>query len=440
MPQSIHTSLANLDELEAWLTDTGVVEVADELRRLDPEDRVVAFRLLSRDRALAVFESLDSAHQQEILEGLRGERFRQLVEDLDPDDRARLLGELPAKVAKRVLLGLSPAERSFTAELLGYPPESAGRVMTPEFVSLRASVTAAAALDKVRRSLAEEETLFVLPVTDDERHLVGSVDLPSLLRADPDQVVGSLMSTDVEWVYATDDQEVAARRIADGNLAALSVLDSEGRLVGMITVDDAMRILQEEETEDRIRAGGSEPLRRPYFTVSPLRLASRRAVWLLVLAVGATLTVNVLGVFQDTLAAVVTLALFVPLLIGTGGNTGAQAATVVIRAMSLGDVRFVDLPRVLWREARVGILLGGMLSVVGFAPVTVFFSLDLAWVVSLTLLAVCTWATFAGAMMPMLADRVGIDPAVVSAPFITTLVDATGLVIYFLIARAVLGI
>lgn len=440
MPQSIHTSLANLDELEAWLTDTGVMEVADELRRLDPEDRVVAFRLLSRDRALAVFESLDSAHQQEILEGLRGERFRQLVEDLDPDDRARLLGELPAKVAKRVLLGLSPAERSFTAELLGYPPESAGRVMTPEFVSLRASVTAAAALDKVRRSLAEEETLFVLPVTDDERHLVGSVDLPSLLRADPDQVVGSLMSTDVEWVYATDDQEVAARRIADGNLAALSVLDSEGRLVGMITVDDAMRILQEEETEDRIRAGGSEPLRRPYFTVSPLRLASRRAVWLLVLAVGATLTVNVLGVFQDTLAAVVTLALFVPLLIGTGGNTGAQAATVVIRAMSLGDVRFVDLPRVLWREARVGILLGGMLSVVGFAPVTVFFSLDLAWVVSLTLLAVCTWATFAGAMMPMLADRVGIDPAVVSAPFITTLVDATGLVIYFLIARAVLGI
>lgn len=440
MPQSIHTSLANLDELEAWLTDTGVMEVADELRRLDPEDRVVAFRLLSRDRALAVFESLDSAHQQEILEGLRGERFRQLVEDLDPDDRARLLGELPAKVAKRVLLGLSPAERSFTAELLGYPPESAGRVMTPEFVSLRASVTAAAALDKVRRSLAEEETLFVLPVTDDERHLVGSVDLPSLLRADPGQVVGSLMSTDVEWVYATDDQEVAARRIADGNLAALSVLDSEGRLVGMITVDDAMRILQEEETEDRIRAGGSEPLRRPYFTVSPLRLASRRAVWLLVLAVGATLTVNVLGVFQDTLAAVVTLALFVPLLIGTGGNTGAQAATVVIRAMSLGDVRFVDLPRVLWREARVGILLGGMLSVVGFAPVTVFFSLDLAWVVSLTLLAVCTWATFAGAMMPMLADRVGIDPAVVSAPFITTLVDATGLVIYFLIARAVLGI
>ena len=440
MTDPIRRSLASLDELEAWLTDSGVLEIAGELRRLDPDEQVVAFRLLSRDRALSVFEGLEPAHQQQILEGLRDERFGQLVEDLDPDDRARLLKELPAKVAKRVLQGLSPEERAYTAALLGYPDESAGRVMTPEFVSLRMSMNAADALGKVRRSDSEEETLFVLPVTDGERHLIGSVDLPSLVRAEPAEKVESLMTMDVHWVRVDDDQEVAARLIADANLAALPVIDSEDRLVGMITVDDAVRILKEEETEDRSRAGGAEPLRQPYFTVSLFQLAARRAVWLLLLAVGATLTVNVLGVFDDTLAEVVTLALFVPLLIGTGGNTGAQAATVVVRAMSLGDVRFADLLRVLAREARVGVLLGGMLSVVGFVPVAFFFGTDMAWVVSLTLLSICTWATFAGAMLPMIADRVGIDPAVVSAPFITTLVDATGLVIYFLIAQAVMRI
>lgn len=438
MTDSTRRSLASLDELEAWLTDTNTLEIAEELSRLDPEDRVVAFRLLARDRALAVFETLEPTHQQEVLEGLRDERFRQVVEDLDPDDRARLLGELPAKVAKRVLQGLSPAERSYTASLLGYPDESAGRVMTPEFVSLRMSMTVGEALAKIRASDAEEETLYQIPVTDHERHLVGSVDLPTLVRAGADQTVDSIMSTDVHWARADDDQEGAARLIADANLATLAVLDSEDRLVGMITVDDAVRILQEEETEDRMRAGGAEPLGRPYFTVSPLRLAVGRATWLLLLALGATLTVNVLGYFEETMADALALALFVPLLIGTGGNTGAQATTVVIRAMSLGEVRISDLPRVVWREARVGLILGAMLAVVAFGPVALFLSTDMAWVVSLTLLAICTWATFIGSMMPLLADRAGIDPAVVSAPFITTVVDATGLVIYFLIARAVL--
>jgi magnesium transporter len=440
MTDSIRQSLASLDELEAWLADSSILEIAEELTRLNPEERVVAFRLLSRDRALAVFETLEPTHQQEILEGLRDEGFRQLVEDLDPDDRARLLGELPAKVAKRVLQGLSPAERSYTAALLGYPDESAGRVMTPEFVSLRMSMTVSDALAKIRASDAEEETLYQIPVTDHERRLVGSIDLPGLVRADPTHTVDSIMSTDVHWARVDDDQEVAARLIADANLAALAVLDSEDRLVGMITVDDALRILEEEETEDRMRSGGAEPLGRPYFTVSPLRLASRRAIWLLLLALGATFTVNVLGYFEETMAEVLTLALFVPLLIGTGGNTGAQATTVVIRAMSLGEVRIADLPRVVWREARVGLILGAMLALVGFGPVALFLSIDMAWVVSLTLLAICTWATFTGSMMPLLADRVGIDPAVVSAPFITTVVDATGLIIYFLIARAVLGI
>jgi magnesium transporter len=430
----------DLAGIEAWLAETGALDVADEIARLDPTRSVIVFRLLPRDRALAVFEALEPVHQQEILDGLRDERVRHLIEELDPDDRARLITELPAKVAKRVLGGLSPAERRYTSSLLGYPEESAGRTMTPEFVSLRSSMTVADALAKIRRTDVEEETLYNLAVTDDERRLVGNIDLPTLVRSPAGARVGSLVGPEVHSILATEDQEVAARLISEANLAALPVVDSENRLVGMITVDDAMRILEQEETEDRSRAGGTEPLRRPYFSVSLLQLATKRATWLVVLLVGATLTVNVLGAFEGTLERYLPLALFIPLLIGTGGNTGAQATTVVIRAMSIGEVRFSDLPKVVWREARVGVLLGGMLGVIGFGPVALFWDVSMAAVVSLTLLAICAWATFAGSILPMVAERVGVDPTVVSAPFITTLVDATGLIIYFLIAQAILGV
>lgn len=430
----------DLASIEAWLAETGALDVAEEIARLDSTRSVIVFRLLPRDRALAVFEALEPVHQQEILDGLRDERVRHLIEELDPDDRARLINELPAKVAKRVLAGLSPSERRYTAALLGYPDESAGRIMTPEFASLRASMTVADALAKIRRTDVEEETLYNLAITDDERRLVGSVDLPTLVRSPADAQVGDLVSDEVHSIHATEDQEVAARLIREANLAALPVVDSENRLVGMITVDDAMRVLEQEETEDRSRAGGAEPLRRPYLAVSLWQLATKRATWLLILFAGATLTVNVLAAFDATLEQQMTLAVFIPLLIGTGGNTGAQATTVVIRAMAIGEVRFSDLPRVVGREARVGLLLGAMLAAIGFLPVALFFNFDLAIIVSLTVLAICTWATFAGSVLPMVAERVGVDPTVVSAPTITTLVDATGLVIYFLIAQAVLGI
>jgi magnesium transporter len=434
------TEAADLDALTAWLESTGTLDIVDELARLDPADKAVAFRLLDRDRALAVFEQLDPIHQHEVLEGVRDDRFRQLIEDMDPDDRARLVGELPAKVATRVLSGLSPQERAMTASLLGYPEESAGRVMTPEYVNLRETMTVGDALSKVRRAGKNAETVYTLPVTDDQRHLRGVVSLRQLVLAAPSARVGELMTTEVHSVRATDDQEAAARLIQEAGVLALPVLDSEDRLVGVITVDDAMEVLEAEQTEDLALHGASMPLGRPYLTASALGLARSRAMWLLVLIIAAGLTVNVLQYFEDTLAQVVTLALFIPLLSGTGGNAGAQASTVVIRAMAVGEVRFADLPRVVWREAKVGLMLGGMLAVAGYFPVTLFFDTDIALIVSLTLVMICTWATLAGSTLPLLARRAGVDPAVVSAPLITTLVDATGLVIYFLVAKAVLGI
>lgn len=428
----------DLQQIRSWLEETGTVDIADELARLDPAHRAVVFRLLAKDRALQVFEALDPVHQQELLEGLRDSHVTQLVEAMSPDDRARLLDEVPAKVAKSLQAGLSPEQRAATARLLGYEDESAGRMMTPEYVNLRTSMTVADALAKIRRFGADAETIYTLPVTDDQRRLVGIVSLRNLVLSPAGQPVAEIMSDDPIAASVDDDQEDVARRMQDGDLLAMPVVDHEERLVGVITVDDAMEVFEAEVTEDISRAGGTEPLDKPYFAVSPFTLARKRALWLLILGIAAALTVTVLDRYEGTLETVTALALFVPLLIGAGGNSGAQAATVVIRAMAVGEVRFVDLPRIVGRELLTGVMLGLMLGAVAFGPVAAYLDPHFALVISLTLLTLCAWATLAGAALPMVARRVGIDPAVVSAPLIATLVDATGLIIYFTIAMAVL--
>jgi magnesium transporter len=427
-------------ELAQWYLGASVLEIVEELTRLDPADTAFAFRLLPRNRAIEVFEELETIDQQQVLEGLRDDRVIHLLEELDPDDRARLLEEMPAKVAKQLLNQLSPAERRLTTILLGYPEDSAGRLMSPQFVSLRATMSAADAMAKIRREGLDAETVYALPVLDDERHLIGITGLRSLVLAPTDALIKDLMTTDIHMVHTDTDREDAARLVRDAGLIALPVVDSEQRLVGVITVDDAMGVLEVEETEDIALQGAHSPLNQPYLSVSALRLARVRALWLLVLIAAAALTVNVLQFFEGTLEQAVTLALFVPLLIGTGGNSGAQAATAVIRAMAVGEVRFTDLPKIVWREARVGLMLGAMLATAVFLPVAAIWDVDLATVVSVTLITICTWATIAGSALPLLAKRVGVDPAVVSAPFITTLVDATGLVFYFVFATLILGL
>jgi magnesium transporter len=423
--------------IAAWLSETGSLDIADEFTRLDAADMAIAFRLLPRDRALDVFEALDPHHQQLVLDGLLGDRVRHLIEQLDPDDRVQLLDEMPAKVASRLLAQLSPDERSLTTVLMGYPEESAGRHMSPEYVSLRASMTAADAMAKIRREGSDAETIYALPVLDDQRRLIGVTGLRSLVLAAPSTLVSELMSTDVHMVTTDTDREEAARLTREVGAIALPVVDSEQRLVGVLTVDDAMRILETEETEDFALAAGHSPLRKPYLAVTAFGLARARVVWLLVLILAAALTVGVLERFEDSLATIPTLALFIPLLIGTGGNSGAQASVAVIRAMAVGEVRFSDLPRIVWREARVGVMLGAMLGTVVSVCVTILWDFDFGIVVGLTLVTICSWATLAGSALPLLAKRVGVDPAVVSAPFITTLVDATGLIIYFTFASAI---
>ena len=431
---------SDVDRVTRCVSHGTPVECADDLARLPPAEQRAVFDLLDDDQALAVFEALEPREQVNVLEVLPAERSDHLVDAMDPDDRVRLLDAAPDEVADGVLSRLSPSERHLTAALLSYPPESAGRMMSPEFVALRPAMTVDEAIEELRRQGREAETVYTLPVTDERGHLIGIVGLRDLVLGEGHRRVGDLMVTDVHTVRVDDDQEKVARLVQDTDVLAVPVLDREGTLVGLVTADDAMTVLEAESTEDLALTGASEPIGGPYFSVSLVRLARNRVVWLLVLSLAATLTVSVLQAFEDTLAAVVTLALFIPLLMGTGGNAGAQSATTVIRAMALDEVRWGDLGRVVWREVRVGFILGCMLGVVAYLPVAAFSGRRIAGVVSLTLVVVCTAATFAGSLLPMLARRMGVDPAVMSAPFITTMVDATSLVVYFLVARLLLGL
>ena len=429
----------NLSALTAAVRPLTAAHVVDVLERLDTKQRAVLYRVLGKDQALEVFENLDPALQGDLVGALKDDDVATLFADLDPDDRVELLDELPAKVARRLMQGLPVAERELTAGILGYPQGSIGRQMSPEFVAVRPEMTNAEALSRVAAHLDDAETVYTLPVTDRHRTLVGIVSLRDLMKGPSGIVVGELMQHPYS-VRATDDEEEAARRCADLKMLALPVVDNENRLVGILTVDDALAILEHADSEDQARLSGAEPLRRPYLTAPVASLVRSRVVWLLVLAIGATLTVQVLAVFEETLTQVVTLALFVPLLIGTGGNTGNQAATTVIRALALGDIGPRDLSKVLFREFRVGLSLGLLLGALAFLVTSLVYETSIGIVIGLTFISLCTMAATVGGAMPLLARALRVDPAVFSNPFISTFVDATGLLIYFMIARAVLGI
>lgn len=430
----------NYKDLRFWLQDTSTLDIVENLIRTDPESRAIAFRLLPKERSLDVFELLDPALQQEILQILREGRVRELLEQMEPDDRARLFDELPVALAKSLLEGLSSKERKLTSILLGYPEDSVGRFMSPEFVDLQISMTVQQAIQRLRTSGRDVEAIYSLPVTDSDGKFVDVINLGDLVLANPNDIIENLVTNDNYSVTAQENAEQASRLLLEASLIALPVVDSDDRLVGVLTFDDAMELLQERDTEDILRSGGSEPLGTPYFTASLIKLTQTRAVWLMVLALAATLTVNVLNVFQHALHTAITLSLFIPLLIGIGGNIGSQSATIIIRAMALGEVKFTDFFAVLFREIRVGMLLGAILGVIGFIPVGFLFSWDIAIILSTSLLAIATLAALSGSLLPMIAKKIGIDPAVVSAPIISTLVDTSGLIIYFQIARIILGI
>lgn len=434
-----HLESSDLTSLASLGRKLKAGELVTLLERFNERDRAIVYRVLPKSLALEVFESLDPALQSELLEELNSEEVSSIFAKLDPDDRVGLLDELPAAVANRLLTSLSARERGLTSEVLGYAQGSIGRRMSPEYIAVKNTDSISQALTKVKARLQSAETIYTLPVIDSSKQLVGVVSLRDLMRTASRLKVSKIMSEPL-MVNASDDEEFAARTCSDLKVLALPVVDNEQRLVGILTVDDALRILEEEESEDAARTGGAEPLRRPYLSTPVFAIVRSRVIWLLVLAFGATFTVSVLGAFEAEIEQLVVLTLFVPLLIGLGGNTGNQAATTVTRALALQDVRTRDIWQVLFRELRVGALLGTLLGIIGFGLASAFFGTEIGLVIGLTLLAICTVAATVGGVMPLIGLALRADPAVFSNPFITTFVDATGLVIYFLIAKAVLGL
>ncbi|MGQ9921167.1 MAG: magnesium transporter [Desulfobacca sp.] len=429
------------DELKAFLSQKNPTDLAEVLPSLPTSEYALFFRLLEKTKAVEVFENLEFEDQQKLLAGFRDEQVRDLVEHMSPDDRADLLDELPARVAKRLLKMLSPAEREATSLLLGYKDHTAGRIMTPEYISFKTYLRVSEALEKIRRIGLDKETVYYCYVIDEERRLLGMVSLKDLVLAAPETRIGDIMLREVVSVHTDDDQEEVARQIGKYDLLAIPVVDREDRLVGIITHDDVMDIMEEETTEDIYRLGAVPVQEQSYFRAHMIAVAARRVGWLLVLLLTNTLTGSIIMDQNTLLQSVVALAAFVPLLIGSGGNIGSQTSTVIVRGLALKEVTCGNAFKVLLREVGIGLLLGAFLGLI-----VVFWSYWLqgnwlvALAVGLSLVVISTMATFFGGLLPLIFVRLGIDPAVVSAPFISTMVDVLGVFTYFQIARLILAL
>jgi len=430
----------NYDGVKLLLQPVQEVDIAEAIGGLPRTLQALAFRLLPKDEAIAVYEYLEATVQQSLLERLRSSEVLELVEEMSPDDRVDLFDELPAKVVRRLLAELSPAERRVTAQLLGYEPETAGRLMTTEFIDLKEFHSVAQALAIVRRLARDTETIYALYVTDGARKLTGILSLRDLVVADPEARIGDVMTREVISVSTDTDQEEVANAIQRYDFLAIPVVDREQRLVGIVTVDDVIDVIEQEATRDLYAAGavqaGDED---DYFQSSLFTVVRRRVVWLLVLVLANSLTFAVIAREEEILSRVVVLAAFIPLLIDTGGNVGAQSSTVVIRGLSTQQLQVNGRRITVLREAAAGLLLGLMMLVVvvpwawrlGGEPMV-------AWATGLSLVAISVLAATAGAALPLLFARMGFDPALMSAPFITTAVDVVGVFLYLRVARLLL--
>jgi magnesium transporter len=431
----------NYPGAKALLDPVQPADIASVIGELPEAMQALVFRLLSKDQAIEVYEYLDLNIQQALIAEFKKQEFRDIIDQMSPDDRARLFDELPAKVVTRLLDELSTEERKATAMLLGYKPDTAGRIMTPEYISLKEHLTVTQALERIRSYANAVETIYQLYVIDDNRHLTGTLSLRELVVNAPDSYIGDIVNRNLISVYTNTPQEEVARIIQHYDFIAVPVVDTENRLVGIVTVDDVFDVLQEETTEDIYRLGGLELGEDDYFQSNIFQVARKRVVWLLVLLVTNTGTSAVIKGQEELLEQVVALAAFIPLLIDAGGNVGAQSSTVVIRGLNTEEVQLKKALKIIRKEALAGIVLGAILGVivVGWAYV-LQRNFGVALSVGISLFFISVLAAICGAGLPFLFKAMKFDPALMSAPFITTVVDVLGVLIYLNLARFILGL
>ncbi len=438
----------NWDALRDVLSDFDPSDIAEILISIPDEDDVAIFRLLPRELAGQVFAYLPPDHQENLLRCLSHEQMRAVLQGMTPDDQARLLEELPAAVTRRLLETLTPRELQAARDLLGYPPHTAGRYMTPQYVALRPDMTAREALDHVRRTGHGKETLNILYVVDANGKLLEELRLGSLVLAEPETKVSEMEHRPLVSVPATTDRQEVLRAFKKYDRAALPVTDNNGHILGIITADDVLDVAEQEATEDIQKIGGMEALDAPYLDVSYFQMLWKRGGWLSVLFLGEMLTATAMGYFEDEIKRAAVLALFIPLIISSGGNSGSQASTLVVRSLALTELRLRDWWRVFARELRSGASLGVWLGFIGFLRIWIWQALGwydygghyllIGLTVWVSLIGVVCFGSLMGSMLPFMLRRVGFDPATCSAPFVATLVDVSGLIIYFIAAALIL--
>lgn len=428
--------------IRAKLVDMNEVDIAFVMDDMEDEDALKIFRILPKDIAADVFANLELYGQQYIISTMTAKEASNIIDNLMADDATDILEEMPANVVKKILANASPETRADINHLLRYPEDSAGSIMTVEFVDLREDMTVEDAIIRLRRIGLDKETVNICYVVDNHRVLKGTVALRYLLIRNPDEIIGDIMNTKVISINTMMDQEEAARQISKYDFTAMPVVDNENRMVGIITVDDVVDIIEEEATEDIEKMAAILPTDKPYFKMSTFETYKKRMPWLLLLMISATFTGAIITSYEQALASYVVLTAYIPMLMDTGGNAGSQASVSIIRGLSLGEIEFREIFYVIWKEVRVAFFCGLTLSGANFLKLIFLdqIGFQVAAIVAITLMIVVVVAKLIGCTLPLIAEKVGFDPAVMASPIITTIVDAISLTVYFSIATTVLGI
>ena len=426
--------------LKQYLGEVYPMDLAEIFDELDPDEVVILFRLLYKDQAAEVFSYLSTGRRKAIVSAIHVKLLEHILDDLYFDDKIDFLEEMPANFVKSLIASAPPEERKMINQFLNYPDNSAGSLMTIEYVDLKKHMTVRQALDRIKAVGVDKETIYTCYVLDDTRRLEGIISLRRLVLSDEDQRIGDIMTNDVVLAEATDDQEEVAEMFRKYDLIAIPVVDAETRLIGIITIDDIMDVIDRENTEDFQKMAAMEPSDEAYLEAGVFHLARRRIVWLLVLMVSATFTGGIISRYTALLGAVVALASFIPMLMDSGGNAGSQSSTLIIRGIALGEIGLSDWPKVLWKELRVSLLVGLGLGAVNALRMVVIGQSDPALILTVGITLVCTIvvAKMVGGALPIAAKALGMDPAIMAGPLITTIVDAIALIIFFSIASALI--
>ncbi len=439
----------DMKELQRRMEELNEFDVAEFLSRIDDNRMPMVFRLLSKETAADVFANFEAPEQERIINSITDSELAGIMEELYVDDAVDIVGELPANVVKRVMRAATPQTRNLINQYLRYPENSAGSIMTAEFVDLKKYMSVKESIARIRRIGEDKETIYVCFVIAADRRLEGIVTVKDLLLASDDTIIEDLMETNVVFASTTEDQESVSAKFADYDLMALPVVDNERRLVGIVTVDDVMDVMEQEATEDMEKLAGMLPSDKPYSRTGIVEIWKNRIPWLMFLMLSATFTSMILTSFEDMLAVQAGLVAFIPMLMGTGGNSGAQASTAVIRALSLGDIEPRDALSVVWRELRVAFLCGVALAAVNFVKMLLLdgmllhndaVTVPVAATVSMSIVFIVLFAKSVGSMLPILAEKLGVDPAVMANPLISTVTDAVSLLIYIYVAKLILHI